>query len=128
MTFKVILPVEATVVLALIEAATDVVVVNPPLPGLILIVPPLPNVSVCPAGGPIAIELVPALEMVALLLLPGPLSVSPLPAGLVTVMGVPDETLLAIVVPFPDRDTPAAVIVALPPLRFKVPDPAKVTL
>ena len=48
LTFIVMLPVEATVVLELIEVATDVVVVNPPLPGLILIVPALPNVSVCP--------------------------------------------------------------------------------
>ena len=70
----------------------------------------------------------PELEIVALLLLPGPLMVSALPDGLAIVTAVPDETLLAIVVPFPDRDTPAAVIVALPPLRFKVPDPAKVTL
>ena len=64
LTFKVILPVDPTVVLALIPVAAEVVVVNPPEPWLMLIVPWFPNVKAYPDGGPIEIVLVPELLIV----------------------------------------------------------------
>ena len=64
----------------------------------------------------------PALEIVAALLLPGPLTVSALPDGLAIVTAVPDETLLATVTAF-DSPTVVAVIVVAPPLRLRVVPP-----
>ena len=64
----------------------------------------------------------PALEIVAALLLPGPLIVNALPDGLAMVTAVPEETLLATVTALL-RTTVAAVIVVAPPLRLSMVPP-----